>query len=552
MNNPGKQTLIHICLLFIVSAIVFGFKAGDQDFWGRHGEARRAEVAREMVVSGDWIVPHLNGEPFVTKPPLYYWAAALTFTLTGKFDELSARIPSIISGIVGVFITYLWASCLFSRQVGLFAGIILATSFLYGGMARTAGVDMMLTMFTTAALCCFTIGLEGQNKFCTPKLHTLMYLLTAVWIGFGTMAKNPIGLAVPLLAIAGFILVARNFKLILDTKPWWGLLIFLIIVLPWLILVYQHVPNFFEVLRQETLARYTDPEEAPHLEPFYYYIPALVAFAPWVTFLPGVIISLFSRKTQRLLQSHRFLIIAALTTFLLFSSVGSKREYYLLPLYPILAVLVAKCWDEYVSMKHTNVKRWTWKSMDIPIVGFAGLLCIAGFGVPIVATLYLPQYIFSSLGFGIVFVCLGIALLVIFLRDQAVWTFGVYSTATIWLYLFVLMVIVPEMNNYRSRKGFFHEAARIVGEQPIVDYNYEGFEAQFYLQRTFPVLKEVSKLQQLLTSGVQTFVIVNDRHYDQLQREYPELLKKFQVVLDRVWTSAMDPKRQQRLLLLKT
>jgi 4-amino-4-deoxy-L-arabinose transferase-like glycosyltransferase len=240
------------------------------------------------------------------------------------------------------------------------------------------------------------------------------------------------------------------------------------------------------------------------------------------------------------------------TTFLLFSSVGSKREYYLLPIYPILAILVAKYWGDYVAMKQGVVKRWTWKAMDLPIVGFAALLCLAGLAAPIIAEMYLPRYMMSSVGFGIIFLGLGIALWVVFRRGQAGWTFGVYSVATICIYLFTLMVIVPEMNSYRSRKGFFHEVTHIVGEQPIVDYKYEGFDVQFYLQRIVPVLHEISELQQLVNSGKRTFIILDDSHYDQLQREYPELLNKCQVALERVWTSAVNPKRQRRLVLLKT
>ncbi len=336
-----RPWLIVLCLC----GAMFWFQAGERSFWGRHGEARRAEVSREMVVSGEWVMPHLNGEAFITKPPLYYWAAALAFRLTGDFSEFSARLPSLISGTLGVLVIVFWGTAIFSRQIGLFAGIMLATNFLYCGLARTAGIDMLLTLFTTAALTCFSIALERREHTVSvraAKTHsTFLFVLTAAWMGFGNMTKNPIGLAVPLLAIAGYILLSRDFRLIVDTKPWWGLLIFLAISLPWFLLVYQQVPNFFDVLKQETVGRYLNPDGTPHLEPFYYYVTALGAFAPWVLFLPAVMIRAVSTGWRNLSRSHRFLLIAAATTFVLFSSVGSKREYYLLPLYPVLAVLVA-------------------------------------------------------------------------------------------------------------------------------------------------------------------------------------------------------------------
>jgi 4-amino-4-deoxy-L-arabinose transferase-like glycosyltransferase len=367
------------------------------------------------------------------------------------------------------------------------------------------------------------------------------------------LTKNPIGLAVPLLAIAGFILITRDWELIVETKPWWGLVLFLLIILPWFIIVFRSVPKFFEVLYQETLFRYTDPGKSPHYEPFYYYIPALGAFAPWVIFLPGMVISVFSRKNRPLSTSHIFLITTFMTTFLLFSSVGSKREYYLLPLYPILAILVAKFWDEYISMKSGTEKQWTWKTMVIPILGFAAFLCLAGVAMPLGVKLYLPpQYLWTSLGFEVLFLTIGIALFITFFRGHVVKEFGMFVIATVLIYVFALTIIVPEMDRYRSRKDFFHKVASIAGEHPIIDYNYEGFETQFYLQRIVSVLHTTSELQKLLTNNNPTFVITTGGHYDKLQRKHPELLAKFKIVLDRVWTSAINPKRQKRLLLLKT
>ena len=130
-----KHRMIHLLLLLIVCAIVFGFKAGEYDFLGT---ARRSPPRRSQPRNGS--IRQLAGAssqrpiPLSPKPPLYYWAAAAMFEFTGRFDELNARIPSVIAGTLGVFVTYFWASAMFSVQVGFFAGIILATSFLYGGM----------------------------------------------------------------------------------------------------------------------------------------------------------------------------------------------------------------------------------------------------------------------------------------------------------------------------------------------------------------------------------------------------------------------------------
>lgn len=534
---------------------MFWFKAGERTFWGRHGEARRAEVSREMVVSGNWVVPHLNGEAFITKPPFYYWAAAAMFAVSGEFSELSARLPSLLSGTLGVFLLVWWGRRVFSRQVGLFAGVVLATNFLYCGIARTADTDMMLTFFTTAALASFSIGLKCREEADSVQERmarcSSWFLLTAACIGFGNMTKNPIGLAVPLLAIGGYILLSRDVQLIVATKPWWGALIFLTITLPWFVAMYWRVPNFFEILHQETLGRYANPEGTPHLQPWYYYGPALGAFAPWALFLPAVVIRAFSRGWHNLRRSHRFLLIAAVTTFLLFSSVGSKREYYLLPLYPIMALLVALTWDEYTAMKQRAPRRWTWLSMDIPILGFAALLALAGVALPIAAHIYLPEYLGQSIGFGLLCVGAGVLTVALFARNQPRAVFWTLTSATVAMFLFALTTVIPEMDRYRSRKDFFREARAIVQEAPLVDFHYEGYDVQFYMQRLVEYRFGPEELTAYLDEHDAPFVLMTGKRYRQLQEENPELAEQLAIRLDRVWTSATEPGRQKQLVLLQ-
>jgi hypothetical protein len=106
------------------------------------------------------------------------------------------------------------------------------------------------------------------------------------------------------------------------------------------------------------------------------------------------------------------------------------------------------------------------------------------------------------------------------------------------------------MDKYRSRKAFFHKVASLVGEHAVVDYNYEGFEVQFYLQRIVPVQKRPNELDTFIEKNNPAFVIMTGGRYKKLQREHPEIAGELRVVLERVWTSAVNPKQQKSLLLL--
>ena len=560
MKTHMKTHGIHLLILLTVCSIAFGFKAGERHFWGRHGESRRAEVSREMVVSGNWVVPHINGEPFVTKPPLFYWAVALMFTARGQFDELSARLPSFLAGTLGVLLTYFWANAMFSARVGLLAGIMLATNFLYGGMTRSSEADIMLTLFTTAALYFFTLGyLRRRNDLTRERrwnYSTAMYALAAVSVGLGNMTKNPIGLAVPLLTIAIFILLTRDIGLLVELKPWWMIPIVFLVMLPWFVLVYLRVPDFLQVLYQETLGRYANPLETPHYEPFYYYIPALGAFAPWILFFPGACISAFSQKRQKWSRAYLLVVIAFAATFLLFSSVGSKREYYLLPLYPALAILVAKYWDEYLTRQAAGARRWSWKGMDIPLAGLGALFCLVGIALPIASKIYLPHYFRLSVLFGSMLAGCGLGAILLFRKGKGLMVFGLYTAAVLLIYVFGLLTIVPEMDIYRSRKAFLQKAAALAGDAKVIDYKYESYALQFYMQRIIPVIEQnaddaVERLTRYLDEEKRLFVIVQAEKYDALSQAHPELVKRFTIVLDRTWRSATDPKRQRRLLLLQ-
>ncbi len=545
----------HIGNMMIVGALcllLFGVNAGGYAFWGRHGEARRAEVSREMVVSGDWAVPHLNGEPFVTKPPLFYWAVAATFTLTGRFDESSARLPSILAGTLGVLVAYLWATLIFSPRIGLLAGIILATSVLYGSMARSAEVDVMLTLFISATLCCFSAAYtlqarDGQTERRWNR-SAWMFLLAAFWLAVANLCKNPIGLIVPLLAVGGFILIRQEWKLLLKMKPWWQALIVILVMLPWFLVVMRRVPNFFDILFQETLGRYASPDETPHKEAFYFYLPTLSAFAPWILFLPGTIASLLKkRKTQAIAPLHLLLIISVAATFLLFSSVGSKRAYYLLPMYPCLAILVAKFWGDEIERQSGVSRHWR----EVPLLLFAGIVCIAGIGLPITAAAVLPLNMRAALLFGALLLGSGIWLLALAKGKDRMRQFSAFSLATVLVYLMVIFMIVPEINRYRSRKDFFQQAAVIAGNYPVIDYKYEGYAAQFYMQRTITVVTDAEKLRQLIAPSEPVFILMERAPYEALRKEHPDIFAELDVLFDQSWTSATNPKKVRRMLFIK-
>ncbi|MBI3291536.1 MAG: glycosyltransferase family 39 protein [Elusimicrobia bacterium] len=289
-SPKGRREVVESLLLLLLTGWLFGYRLGALGFWNKHTESRRAEVAREMVVSGDWVVPHLNGKVFPTKPPLAYWLMALSFRWTDRVDEWAARLPSAICGWLTVFVTYGIGRRLWGSGAGLFSGTFLATGVLFQWYARSAGLDMVLTCATTLTLWCFI-----NSQVIETQRQSRWMILGGVFLALATLTKGPLGLSVPLLPIAGWLVLGGRQRHPSRFKTWlWALLAFAVVLVPWCVSILQRAPNIFEVASQEIRENIVRPltsqyQHGSHHEPWYYYLGTLGAFAPWSLFLPAAL-----------------------------------------------------------------------------------------------------------------------------------------------------------------------------------------------------------------------------------------------------------------------
>ena len=148
------QTWAQIILLVGFCFFLFFFNLNQWDLWSPD-EPRYAQVAREMVNGGDWVLMHLNGEMYTDKPPLFFWLIGLSSYLWQGFTSFSVRLPSAVFGMLAVVLTCLIGRSLFGSSVGLISGLILATSFEFAFRSTRANIDSTLTFFTTASILCF-------------------------------------------------------------------------------------------------------------------------------------------------------------------------------------------------------------------------------------------------------------------------------------------------------------------------------------------------------------------------------------------------------------
>ena len=314
-------------LTAILGVFIFFFHLGAYGLW-EPDEARYAEIAREMLVLRDLIVPQLDFVPYIEKPPLLYWLTALSMQLFGV-NEFAARFVNAAAALAGLLAIYSFALRAYDRRHALCAAIILATSALYALMAQVLTTDMLLTTTVTVALFAFFLHWRDGGRWCW---------FAYVAMGLAVLTKGPIGIAIPVATVTLFLTLERDWRGALRRfHVVTGFALTTAIVAPWFIAIALRQPDFVRFyFIGEHLQRFFEAGYS-HGQPFYYYGPVLIGGA-----MPWSLVAFF--VPWRSLQpdpARRFCLIATATIVFIFSAANAKLIPYILPAMPPVAVLLA-------------------------------------------------------------------------------------------------------------------------------------------------------------------------------------------------------------------
>jgi len=331
-RSTDLLALIAFCgFLFFAGLQVIGLVGAD--------EPRYAQIAREMLQRGDWVTPLLNGQPWLEKPPLYYWATMLAYKATGGVSDWAACLPSAILCSLMIFFIYVWARH-FRRGMQLDAALITTASAIVIGFGRSASTDMPLTAMFTAAMLCWYGWHSNQNR----GWLLAFYLFT----GLGTLAKGPVAVLLAGLIIVVFAVLRQDWRLILRTLWPAGIVLYLAVTLPWFIAVQRANPEFFRTFfLQHNVERFST-NLYHHAQPFWYYLPvALLALVPWTVFVIVALVDAvrdwrFSvRQPPGAEDLRTYLTVWFLLPIAFFSLSQSKLPGYILPAIPAGTILLA-------------------------------------------------------------------------------------------------------------------------------------------------------------------------------------------------------------------
>lgn len=442
----------------VVAAIAISIQLGGYPLLDAD-EGRNGEVGREMAATNDYVMPRLDGLPYLDKPIVYFAAEAATMEVLGP-TEFAARFPAWLFTIATALLIA-W----FAGRVGIdapVAAIIFLAMPLTIAFARTVIFDSALSFFITAAIIAFYL-----------ERPTLAWAAIAL----GVITKGPVAIAVPLLVAIPYAIWQRRFR---SLWSWGGLLLFVIIITPWVWAISRVVPDFLQyVLVTETAQRLTTGA-LKRTGPPWYFVPLLLGGAfPWVA---GGGRRAAGGERDRSLD--RYLLLWITVPFIFFSLSQSKRPQYILPLMVPIALLVARHWRP--------------RRVAIALASFGALLLIA---TPLIKLR--PEYIDSARSAGII---IGIAALIC--GATAFFTRGAIAVIALSIpALIIPMAVNPLMNALalrRSTKAFI-EQIRPTADQEVIGIEAFAGSMAFYLRR--PIVL-VSPDGEELTSN---YII---RHYD--------------------------------------
>jgi 4-amino-4-deoxy-L-arabinose transferase-like glycosyltransferase len=317
-------------------------------------DAVQAQIARNMLNSGDWVTARLDGVAYLEKPPLIYWMIAIAYKVFGVHDW-AARIPVALSAIALCFTTAAFGAWAFGRRAGFYAGLCMSTCVGLWLFTRILVPDVMLTLVIALALWAFLRVLEEEEPH--PRAWAAVF---AASLGVGLLLKSLIAVVFPVAAVVIYLSCTRQIfsaRVWKRLRPLSGLAIILLIAVPWHILATLRNPPYFSFTMRsvpgeyhgffwfffinEQLLRFLNlrsPRDYDTVPRLYFWLLNLAWLFPWSVYLPAAT-RLSYRSVDRAGRT-RLLALCWIGFVLVFFTFSTTQEYYSMPCYPAFALLI--------------------------------------------------------------------------------------------------------------------------------------------------------------------------------------------------------------------
>jgi 4-amino-4-deoxy-L-arabinose transferase-like glycosyltransferase len=455
-----------------LAALLFLWFLGAHDLWAPD-EPFFGEGAREMLVDGRWLVTHVNGVVNSHKPPLFFWLIAIASLPFGAVTELSARLPSAAAALGSLWLVLLLGRRWFGPRTASLSALLLMTSYMFWDKARWAQIDSLLCFLIWTALAAFV---AWRSASLTGRVAGIVFWSAAA---LAVLAKGPVGLLLPLGVVVLLLAVERDLGALRDFAPVSGPLSFALIAGAWVAAATLWGPPEYSVLgalREHFVER--GIHGMHHVQPFWYYAERLpLSLLPWSGLLPGA--ALLAWRERKTSPGLRFSLVTAAFVVLFFSVSTEKRDLYVLPAFPAIALmmgaLVARIcgWSDEIDTSRQTSSRWVTFGQ-----GFVGLVFVlVALAVPVLRERidYVPEW--RLLFVGAVLLVTGAATLAAARRGRALASVMAMIGGMAALYLAATALIYPAMEPRKSARDFALRVKELTAESRAAGHRVLAWRA---------------------------------------------------------------------------
>ncbi|BEM87700.1 undecaprenyl phosphate-alpha-4-amino-4-deoxy-L-arabinose arabinosyl transferase [Serratia marcescens] len=371
-------------VLAVFFALVYLIPLNGRLLW-QPDETRYAEISREMLQRGDWVVPHLLGLRYFEKPVAGYWFNNISQWLFGE-NNFAVRFGSVFSTGMTALLVFALAMLMWrnARRASL-AMLMFLSMVLVFSIGTYSVLDPMISLWLAAAMVSYYLTLKATSV--KGKLGA--YALLGLACGMGFMTKGFLALAVPVIAVIPIVIQQRRIKDLLFYGPV-AIVTATLLSLPWALAIAQREPDFWNYFFWvEHIQRFAE-DNAQHKAPFWYYLPILLAAVlPWLALLPGALLKGWRERVQR--PELFFLLSWAMMPLIFFSIAKGKLPTYILPCMAPLALLMTAYAEDYAATLRTKLfKANAWLNGLFGLIGIVALVVLISGLLP-KAHLFTPQ-----------------------------------------------------------------------------------------------------------------------------------------------------------------
>ncbi len=482
----AHREITHLLVLAMLCSLFFFAPMDLRGLW-EPDEARHAEMAREMVESGDWVTPRLNYVKYFEKPILTFWLMGLSFKAFGV-SEASARLTPALCATSIVMLIYFMGRKLWGSSAGFWSSLVLASSFMFMALAQVVLVDMPLSLGVVLAIFGALQLRDGRN-----------YGRYLFWGGaaIGFLSKGALGAGLPFLMVLCFVLASKEWGLLKKLFRLRGIIFFVLLCLPWYLLVCLRNHEFLQFFWDEHWQRLFTNTHSRWEPPWFYLYIVPAGFLPWTILLPWAISKIwpgFKELRNPFNRPLLWVLVWFAAYFLFFSASSSKMLHYALPILPPLALIVGWPLSRFFTFE-AQEKNGPLLRRSLALM--AWLFLLLGLALPIAATYIreLSQFRISLNGLILPLVLLLVGLWLYWWRGR--WWMVILGPllSMIALMLCLGSALAP-FDNWRSMKGVFNAIEMALRPtDTLVSYGDVYYGIAYYGKRRMVLVRNFGELE---------------------------------------------------------